>query len=195
MDSSAVQTSASSPIRIAWIFQTGAAGFGVTLAPGKRAVGVAGVWNRDLHLDLLRLGALGAAVLAPLLPDEELSRLGIGALPEEAERHGLRVHRYQFPDGGVPAELADFDLFLERLSGELVSGRSVVAHCRGGLGRAGLTAACMLLRHGRCATSAEAITEVRAKRSPQAVETAAQEAFVASYSAWLQGAVCPSSRR
>jgi ADP-ribosyl-[dinitrogen reductase] hydrolase len=55
-------------------------------------------------------------------------------------------------------------------------GGSVLAHCRGGLGRAGTIAARLLVEFG---TEPEAaIKAVRDARSPDAIETAEQEAYV-----------------
>ena len=47
---------------------------------------------------------------------------------------------------------------------------------RGGLGRAGLTAACVLVQAGM--TPEDAIRLVRHTRSPHAIETRAQEQFI-----------------
>jgi ADP-ribosyl-[dinitrogen reductase] hydrolase len=50
-----------------------------------------------------------------------------------------------------------------------------VVHCRGGLGRAGTVAACLLIEFGT--SPAEAITLVQTQR-PGAIETMAQENYV-----------------
>jgi ADP-ribosyl-[dinitrogen reductase] hydrolase len=54
-----------------------------------------------------------------------------------------------------------------------------ITHCRGGLGRAGLVAALLLIETGLEAEAA--IRAVRAAR-PGAIETAAQERYVRAYS-------------
>jgi ADP-ribosyl-[dinitrogen reductase] hydrolase len=54
----------------------------------------------------------------------------------------------------------------------------VVIHCRGGLGRAGTLAACVLRSEGVPARAA--IARVRSAR-PGSIENAAQEAFVAAF--------------
>lgn len=52
-------------------------------------------------------------------------------------------------------------------------------HCVAGLGRSGMVAASYLTRKGISADAAIAL--VRQRRSPRAVETAVQEAFVHAY--------------
>nr|WP_231881698.1 hypothetical protein [Deinococcus puniceus] len=54
-------------------------------------------------------------------------------------------------------------------------------HCRGGLGRAGLVAACLVVQGGM--PPREAIALVRATRSRHAIETAVQERFVEAFGA------------
>jgi ADP-ribosyl-[dinitrogen reductase] hydrolase len=63
----------------------------------------------------------------------------------------------------------------ERLRSRLDSGESVLVHCRGGLGRAGMIAARLLVEIG--VDPEVAIKRVRAVR-PGAIRTAAQEQWV-----------------
>lgn len=53
--------------------------------------------------------------------------------------------------------------------------------CRGGIGRAGMISACLLVSLGLANTAAEAIATVRKKRSAQAVQTERQSEFVKTY--------------
>ena len=58
------------------------------------------------------------------------------------------------------------------------AGGRVLVHCRGGLGRAGTVAACLLMEFGVAAP--EAIQRGRTAR-PNAIETSAQERYVLAY--------------
>ncbi len=60
----------------------------------------------------------------------------------------------------------------------LTSGKNVLIHCRGGIGRAGTVAALLLRETGKSAE--EAIALVRAVR-PGAIETFEQEEYVLGY--------------
>ncbi len=175
-------------IRADWIIDGSGVTFGVTFCPGKKAPGISGVlWDRDLDRDLTVLERIGVTVLAPLIPDAEMRMLGVPDLLDEIRYHHMGVEHFPFPDAGVPNDMAAFAAFIDRLVALLNEGERVVCHCRGGLGRAGLVAACMLLRLERFQTPADAIAEVRRKRSPRAVETRAQERFIDAYALHFRG--------
>lgn len=177
----------SDPIRVDWV-PTGLwpGRLGLTFAPGKKGGSVyqpGVVHDRDLRADMQVLAQSGATVIAPLIEDSEFRLLGIDGYHNAARDSGLMVAPCPIPDRGAPADARTFAAYLDELMTHLLDGRSVVVHCRGGLGRAGLTAACLLVQGGMDAL--EAIRLVRETRSPHAVETAAQEKFVADFAAFV----------
>ncbi|MVN85592.1 protein-tyrosine-phosphatase [Deinococcus sp. HMF7620] len=179
----APMTSEQSPIRIDWV-PTGLwpGQLGLTFAPGKKGGSVyqPGVTHdRDMLTDMRTLAQQGAGVIAPLLEDFEFDLLGMDGYHDAAGTHGLEVVPYTIPDGRAPHDPDDFASYLDELMTHLLEGRRVIVHCRGGLGRAGLTAACLLVQAGMDADSALAL--VRQARSPHAVETAEQEAFLQAF--------------
>ena len=64
------------------------------------------------------------------------------------------------------------------LKNELIEGKNIVLHCRGGKGRAGTVAALLLIDFG--VKKEEAIQLVRSRRKG-AIETKEQEDFIFSY--------------
>lgn len=150
---------------------------GLTFAPGKRD-GVR--WARDLATDLDRLrDHYRTDVLVSLMEDFEYEMLQIGNLVPDATARGIRVRRFPIVDGYPPHD-GEMDAFLElirEIEQAAEGGKVVVIHCRGGLGRAGTVAAAFLVLRGH--TPPEAIAAVRATRSLRAVETHAQEGWVA----------------
>lgn len=176
-------TSISNPIRVDWIPTALWPGrLGLTFAPGKKGGSVyrPGVrHNRDLVTDMSALAQDGAHVIAPLIEDFEYDLLGMEGYQEAADQNRLIVAPYGIPDRQTPHDPQDFAAFIDELMMHLLSGRSVVVHCRGGLGRAGLTAACLLVQAGM--PPAEAIVLVRATRSPNAIETREQEEFIHAF--------------
>jgi protein-tyrosine phosphatase len=111
------------------------------------------------------------------------------------------------PEGLAPASLSLFDAHLTRLiSVYTLAGVHVLAHCRGGVGRAGLVACCWMLKLGLCgwASNTEAAYEgrvrrdtleqveraigiVRRRRSLKAIETYEQVKFLVGYVDYLRG--------
>jgi ADP-ribosylglycohydrolase/protein-tyrosine phosphatase len=190
----AAKTSETDPIRVDFLPReacTLRGRVGLTLAPGKRD----DVWERDLVADVERLReTFGTSVLISLVGDAELQLLGIPDLDRVARTRGVRVCQLPVEDGGVP-ENAEGVVRLVRMALAVAeAGETVVVHCRGGLGRSGLFAACCLIALGH--EPAAAIRIVRAVR-PGAVETLAQERFIERFvDVWRRAApVVPSLSR
>ena len=60
-------------------------------------------------------------------------------------------HRLPMPEGLAPSVIESFDSHLQRIIDTYtLSGRSVLVHCRGGIGRAGLVACCWMIKLGLC---------------------------------------------
>ena len=179
-----VRTSESDPIRVAFLPDPplGPGRLGITFAPGKKGPGVAGYWERDLNADLERLVRVhGARVLVSLLRPSEYALLGIEDLADRAAAHQLEFRKYPITDAGVPSSVAWAAKLVQEILERVRSGDTVVVHCRGGLGRAGLVAACCLTAVGYDAE--RAIATVRDVRSPSAIETRGQEQFIAEVAA------------
>ena len=119
-----------------------------------------------------------------MLEEPEFRMLRVPALQDGFRRRGIEWHHLPIPDLQAPGH--EFQLRWVAAAadtiGTLRGGGKVLVHCRGGLGRAG-TVACMLLME-LGATAPDALRAVRRAR-PGAVETPAQERFVATYKARL----------
>ena len=146
------RTSEDSPLRVALVpsaLHRGRGTLGLTFAPGKKHIGLEATWDRDLATDLRRLREVyGTDLLVSLIEDAELSLLGIDGLFERAREHGIKTLRLPIPDGGVPANARTLASIVRQVASALQAGFNVVVHCRGGLGRAGLVTASILVGHG-----------------------------------------------
>lgn len=87
----------------------------------------------------------------------------------------------QWPDFGVPANPAELVQALTSLLHRAKAGEKVEVGCLGGHGRTGTALSCLAVLSGQPA--ADAVPWVRANYCGQAVETAAQESFVAALQA------------
>lgn len=124
-----------------------------------------------------------------LLDDKELEYLNAPwtAYNEKAVKAGLEVIRYPIVEGYGPDALTDFhDKVIIPITKKIYRGENVIVHCRGGIGRAGLVACCFLLFNKLCKNADRAITLVRSRRSPKAIETAMQEEYIQMYHEYVQ---------
>ncbi len=178
------------PLRIDWLDgaldgrsnEDGLPGrLGLTILPGKHGPSTrypGRVYRRELGADLAALTAHGVRRLILLIDDAELRRWGDSAVVNKAAVAGIEILRHPMPDGGVPTSLGEMDAILDEARIGRAAGNVAVA-CMGGVGRTGMVAACALVSAGMA--PADAIAHVRRIRHPEAVETAAQAAFVVAY--------------
>ncbi len=119
-----------------------------TLGSGFLAVmakPVAGEWIED---EFAGLAASGLHQVVSLLEPHEAFEVGLAEESALCDKHGLRFVSYPIADRGLPPDAASFAELTKRLHGEIAGGSSTVIHCRAGIGRAGLTAAGVLLHAG-----------------------------------------------
>eukprot|EP01051_Picozoa_sp_SAG22_P001688 SAG22_NODE_69_length_22779_cov_71.088139_12_plen_155_part_00 len=96
------------------------------------------------HAAVIQLAA--ALAIAPALLRAELAGAAIGWLQAAQGDQSGMVAAHRLLDGVVEA---------------VEAGQTAVLHCRGGVGRAGMLAACALLRFGEAQKAKEAIALVR----------------------------------
>lgn len=185
MRNEAVRTSESHPIRVDLPSdeEVHAPGkLGMTFAPGMKAEAMSGRWERDLAADMKVLKEQhGINVLVSLIESQEYRYYGVPELLEQDSYGGIEILRFAIQDMGVPheAESAEFDVFVSEITTRLQAGENVVVHCRGGLGRTGTVAACVLVALGDHTTD-EAIRAVRRAREGT-VQTEEQAEFVRQF--------------
>jgi tetratricopeptide (TPR) repeat protein/protein-tyrosine phosphatase len=158
---------------------------GITLAPGKKqATPFSGeAWDRDVHADLSRMrDVYGLNILVSLLELSEYRELGVEDIPRHCQSLGIRHHMHPIVDGSIPRDRARFDREIRNLSNNLAEGKRIVIHCKGGLGRAALTAACLVIHASRGVVSAkEAIELVQQARGQDAINDLRQQKFIDDY--------------
>ena len=178
-----VKTSETSPIYVDFLdpADTGLPGrIGLTIAPGKNDGPYR--WNRDLDADLQRLrDEYRCELLVSLMEAHEYEFLRIPDLFDRARAWGIETVHFPIVDVDAPeaGEMPEFAELVERLLAAARAGKTVVIHCRGGIGRSGTVAAACLVALGH--EPADAIARVRSARQG-AVESSTQERWVHSYS-------------
>lgn len=157
---------------------------------------------RDLRLDFDRIKQMGVRAIVCCLDDEELSVLGAPCerYQEEAQSLGFDLICMPIAEGFAPLDMVRIDMIMSMLIlNYTLRGTSILVHCRGGVGRAGLVACVWLLKMGLVGTDAlpllptldvsahardtvlRVIEVVRKRRSLRAVETAEQARFLLEY--------------
>ncbi|HEY2249899.1 MAG TPA: hypothetical protein VGH74_02520 [Planctomycetaceae bacterium] len=123
----------------------------------------------------------GIECVVSLLEPGEIDDLGLQDEREHCEKVGLHFLQFPIPDRGIPNSFEDLALLVESLVNKLREGRGVAIHCRIGVGRSALVAACILVALGRPIESAwQSIGEARGFSVP---DTPDQRAWVASFCA------------
>lgn len=175
-----MKTSETHPLQIASVEAgSGRGRIGITFAPGKQDPDAwTGSWKRDLATDLDVIAASKAKILVTLLEDREMEDLHIAELGTEVRRRNIQWLHLPIRDVSAPSDHfeAEWPAQSDRLRSMLISGETIVIHCKGGLGRAGMISARLLVELGD--DPEVAIAKVRAARGPRAIETKAQENWV-----------------
>jgi protein-tyrosine phosphatase len=139
--------------------------------PGKLALAArprGGDWLRDEVANWKRAGI--DEVLSLLTSDEELA-LDLQREKAEVRRQDLEFLSLPIPDRQVPKSEAKLAETLAKINGALLHGKNVVVHCRQGIGRTGLVAACLLVKNGMSPGSAvEAVSAARGVSIPETTE-------------------------
>jgi protein-tyrosine phosphatase len=90
----------------------------------------------------------GLEVMVSLLEPDEVAELGLAEEADLCTRAGLRFVSFPIPDRGVPESAERLTALVSDLEEEFRAGRRIGIHCRIGVGRAALVAACLLVRQG-----------------------------------------------
>jgi protein-tyrosine phosphatase len=121
----------------------------------------------------------GVNTVLSLLTRDEENDLDIADEASTAKAHGMGFLSFPILDRHVPESEPRLSAMLDELDAELAAGRNVVLHCRQGIGRTGLVAACLLLRKGL--DPEEAVERLSAARGIQIPETQEQRYWIDDY--------------
>jgi protein-tyrosine phosphatase len=153
--------------------------------PGKLALAArprGGDWLEDEVGAWKRAGV--DAVLSLLTKSEE-EDLDLSHESAEVTRGGIEFISFPIPDLQIPRSEAKFAHVLEKLNVRLSSGKNVLVHCRQGIGRTGLVAACLLVSKGLSPETAA--MKASAARGTPVPETPEQRDWVDHYASVLAG--------
>jgi predicted protein tyrosine phosphatase len=114
--------------------------------PGRLAI-VARPRGGDWLEDEVRSWARsGLQVIVSLLTPQETAEFDLTNQGALCRSNGIEFVSFPIPDRGVPSSGEETLRLVRALEGHLAAGTNVGIHCRQGIGRSGLAAACALLR-------------------------------------------------
>jgi protein-tyrosine phosphatase len=124
-------------------------GISVRLAVMPRPRG--GDWLED---EMRSCQDQGVQSLVSLLTLAETQSLDLEDESEISERIGINFRSFPIDDRTVPGDVAKIAALVSQLRDELQTGIGVAVHCRAGIGRSSLLAACILGSLGHAADDA-----------------------------------------
>jgi protein-tyrosine phosphatase len=152
---------------------------------GKLAVGPrprGGDWLKD---DVAKWKGAGISSVLSLLTPEEERDLDLGREAGEVRAQGLDFTSFPIPDRQIPRSEAKFSEVLEIAARDLSAGKNVLVHCRQGIGRSGLAAACLLVKNGL--SPGAAVDTISAAGGLTVPETTEQRDWIHHFAAALTG--------
>ena len=135
-----------------------------------------GDWLED---DMLSLRQAELDIIVSLLTSDEVIKLGLDREEHCSSSNGLLFLSFPIVDRSVPAsQMATLD-FVQRLEKELAKGKKIAIHCRQGIGRSAVIAACLLVLAGL--DPEKAFERISAARGYSVPETTEQKQWVRKF--------------
>lgn len=135
--------------------------------------------DEDLAIELSALRRAGVQTLVSLLTDAECAERGLNEESAACNAASIGFIRFPIVDRSVPASREGFSILIKQLTALLKAGTFLAIHCRAGIGRSSLVAACVL---GACGTNAdEAFEQISLVRGCDVPDTPEQHEWVVAF--------------
>jgi protein-tyrosine phosphatase len=121
----------------------------------------------------------GINLVVSLLEKEEIAELDIAGEPAICKAQGIEYVSFPIADRGVPSSAAAMEELVHGLEARLTEGTKIAVHCRAGIGRSALLAACLLMSFGVDLDSA--FERIHLARGCPVPDTAEQRQWVARF--------------
>jgi protein-tyrosine phosphatase len=154
--------------------------------PGRLAISARPRGGDWLGEDLASWRCEGINVVVSLLMPEEERELDLDKEGGSAAKQCLDFISFPIPDRQVPASRVELSATLDKINANLTSGKKVLVHCRQGIGRSGLVAACLLVTRGW--NPSAAVDHLSALRGVAIPETPEQRRWIDQFAAVMAGA-------
>ncbi|MBK6688764.1 MAG: dual specificity protein phosphatase family protein [Deltaproteobacteria bacterium] len=150
-------------------------------APGRLGISLrprGGDWLTD---DVKAWRATGVDTVVSLLTQDEVTELELQQEPILCQAAGIKFYSMPIPDRGLPTSRAEIERLVAVLLRDLRGSRTVVVHCRHGIGRSSLMAASVLVAAGEAPDAA--LSAIQAARGRPVPDTEEQAGWIRAYPA------------
>jgi hypothetical protein len=138
----------------------------------------AGDWLDD---EIAGWRAAGIDIVVSLLVPAEIAELGLDRESALCREHGMELISFPVPDRGVPPSEGEAAALARDLAARVAQGKAVAVHCRAGIGRSSVIAACVMVLAGTEPYAAFDI--IAAARRTRVPDTDEQRDWVAAFAA------------
>ena len=114
-----------------------------------------------------------------LLERDEVSELGLQREAELCRASGIEFLSFPIPDRGVPENGPDVLQIASSIASGIACGRAVAIHCRAGIGRSSMIAACALICSG--IEASEALARIKTARGLTVPDTDEQRDWIMAF--------------
>jgi protein-tyrosine phosphatase len=125
----------------------------------------------------------GIDTVVSLLTPEEEDEFSLQAESAFAREQGMSFVSVPVRDRQVPDSESEIEAVVRELDAALSARKNVLVHCRQGIGRSGLLAACLLINRGT--GPASALEQISATRGTSVPETREQRNWIEQYASRL----------
>ena len=135
--------------------------------------------NDWLNDEILGWCDAGVQVVVSLLGADEECELGLAEEATMAEASNLRFISFPIEDYGVPSSEDALHQLVKEVEQLLDQGQNVGIHCRAGIGRSSLVAACLLVSGGQAVEAS--FEQIQKARGVPVPDTVSQRTWVADF--------------
>ena len=138
-----------------------------------------GDWLED---EIRSLAAQKVDVIVSLLTEEEVLELELAMERELCTKNGIEFLPFPINDREVPPLDTDLKDFIRSLQDRASKGKSIIIHCRAGIGRSAIVAACLMVSPSRPAE--QVMSLISRSRGFSVPDTNEQLEWVHKFAEW-----------
>ena len=148
-------------------------------SPGRLAIAARPRSDDWLEHEIERWRTASVGIVVSLLEPDEVHDLRLAAERDLCIKAGLAFLSFPIPDRGVPPSLAKTRDLVATCRDRLTAGDNIIVHCRAGIGRSSMIAACVLVALGHHPD--EAFERIATARGLPVPDTPEQAEWVAGF--------------